>query len=476
MRARAPASHASWLLPLLLAGCAGPHVETAQLAPLTPPAQWRVDPGATAPLERAWWQAFGDPVLTELVTHALANNLDIAIAGTRVRDAKAQEMAARAALLPTLDAVASGADSRSLNAFGQPTEQTAAQPQVQAAWEIDLFGRLSDTRSAARSAWLASEAARDSVRLSIASAVASGYINLLALDARLQTAQQTLTARAQTLRLIQRREAAGYSPKLERMQAEAEYQAAAQIIPPLEQAIAQQENGLKLLTGELPGAIARGGTLATLTEPAIPDGLPSELLRRRPDVTQAEWQLAAADSSLSAARKRFLPQLRLNGSAGAVVSTLLGDPISIWSIGGSILAPLFEGGRLRAGAESTGAQRDSAAFAYRKTALNAFREVNDALVAAQQADRQLAILVKQRDALAESYRLATNRYKEGYSPYLEQLDAQRGLLSAELALIQARANAMQARVTLYQVMGGGWSADMIAQAHQAAAIPQGVTP
>jgi NodT family efflux transporter outer membrane factor (OMF) lipoprotein len=438
-------------------------VQTADVPPVAPPQQWRVDAGPVAPLDRAWWQAFNDPALSQLVERALANNLDIAIAGARIREAKAQEMAARAALLPTLDASVSGAESRSVNAFGLPSKQTAGQPQVQAAWEVDLFGRLADQQSAARSAWLASQAARDAVRLSVASATANGYLNLLSLDARLKVAQETLRARAESLRLAERKTGEGYSPRLELTQAQAEYQAAAQIVPPLRQAIAQQENTLALLAGELPGPVARAASLAALTEPAIPDGLPAELLRRRPDVAQAELQLAAADHSLSAARKRFLPQIRLSGSAGAVLSSLLADPISIWSIGGSVLAPLFEGGRLRAGAESAGAQRDQAAFAYRKAALNAFREVNDALAAASEADRQVAILSRQRDALAESYRLATNRYRAGYSPYLEQLDAQRGLLAAELALAQARAAALQARVTLYQAMGGGWSADAIAQ-------------
>lgn len=451
------------LLVVALGACAGPHVQTADVPPVAPPQQWRVDAGPVAPLDRAWWQAFNDPALSQLVERALANNLDIAIAGARIREAKAQEMAARAALLPTLDASVSGAESRSVNAFGLPSKQTAGQPQVQAAWEVDLFGRLADQQSAARSAWLASQAARDAVRLSVASATANGYLNLLSLDARLKVAQETLRARAESLRLAERKTGEGYSPRLELTQAQAEYQAAAQIVPPLRQAIAQQENTLALLAGELPGPVARAASLAALTEPAIPDGLPAELLRRRPDVAQAELQLAAADHSLSAARKRFLPQIRLSGSAGAVLSSLLADPISIWSIGGSVLAPLFEGGRLRAGAESAGAQRDQAAFAYRKAALNAFREVNDALAAASEADRQVAILSRQRDALAESYRLATNRYRAGYSPYLEQLDAQRGLLAAELALAQARAAALQARVTLYQAMGGGWSADAIAQ-------------
>ncbi len=458
-------------LPLLalaaaLSACAGPHVETARLDPIAPPAQWRVDAGPTAPLDQAWWQSFGDPLLTGLVERALANNLDIAVAASRVRDARAQERAAHAALLPTLDASASGTHSRSVGALGTPSEQWAAQPQLQAGWELDLFGRLSDQQSAARSAWLASQAARDAVRLSVAATTASGYINLLSLDARLAVVRQTLDARSATLRLVGRRADAGYSPRLELMQARADYEAAAQLIPPLEQAIAQQENALKLLIGELPGSVERAASLAALIEPAIPDGLPSELLRRRPDVAQAEHQLAAADHSLAAARKRFLPQIRLTGSAGLALSTLLPDPVRLWSLGGSILAPLFEGGRLRAGAESAGAQRDIAAFTYRKTALNAFREVNDALAVAEQTDRQTAIIVRQRAALAESYRLASNRYREGYSPYLDQLDAQRGLLASELSLVQAQASALLARVTLYQAMGGGWSADAITAAQR----------
>ena len=458
-------------LPLLvlaaaLSACAGPHVETARFDPIAPPAQWRVDAGPTAPLDQAWWQSFGDPLLTGLVERALANNLDIAVAASRVRDARAQERAAHAALLPTLDASASGAHSRSVGALGSPSEQWAAQPQLQAGWELDLFGRLGDQQSAARSAWLASQAARDAVRLSVAATTASGYINLLSLDARLAVVRQTLDARSATLRLVERRAGAGYSPRLELMQARADYEAAAQLIPPLEQAIAQQENALKLLIGELPGRVERAASLAALTEPAIPAGLPSELLRRRPDVAQAEHQLAAADHSLAAARKRFLPQIHLTGSAGLALSTLLPDPVGLWSLGGSILAPLFEGGRLRAGAESAGAQRDIAAFTYRKTALNAFREVNDALAVAEQTDRQTAIILRQRAALAESYRLASNRYKEGYSPYLDQLDAQRGLLASELSLVQAQASALLARVTLYQAMGGGWSADAITAAQR----------
>lgn len=444
------------LLLLSVAACAGPAVETTSVAPIVAPQGWRTDAGPSAPLDRNWWQAFGDPALTALVEQALANNVDIAIAGARVREARAQESLARAALLPTLDAAGAGARSRSVNAFGQPVVQTAAQPQVQAGWEADLFGRLSDRASAARSAWLASQAARDAVRLSVAGATASGYISLRALDARLAVARQTLDARSEALKLARRRTEAGYSPRLELAQAEAEYAATAQVIPPLEQGIARQENGLRLLTGDLPGAIARGAPLASLTGPAIPDGLPSDLLRRRPDIAQAEYQLAASDSLLAAARKNFLPQVRLTASGGAAFSTLLDDPITIWSIGGSILAPLFEGGRLRAAAETAGAQRDQAALGYRKAALGAFREVEDALAAVRHGDEQVALLERQRAAAAEGLRLASSRYREGYSPYLEQLDAQRNLFAVELALVQAKADALSNRVALYQAMGGGW--------------------
>ncbi|QGP81197.1 efflux transporter outer membrane subunit [Sphingobium sp. CAP-1] len=445
------------LILLPLAACAGPTVDTATVAPVAPPPAWRTDAGPVAPFDRAWWQGFGDPALTMLVERALADNVDIAIAGARVREAQAQQGVARAALLPTLEAVGAAADSRSVNAFGHPIEQTAAQPQLQAAWEADLFGRLSDRASAARSAWLASQAARDAIRLSVAATAASGYIQLRALDARLVVARQTLAAREAALTLAQRRSDAGYSPRLELAQAQAEYEATAQVIPPLELAIARQENALRLLSGDLPGAVTRGAALTALTRPAVADGLPSDLLRRRPDIAQAEYQLAAADKSLAAARKAFLPQLRLTASGGAAFSTLLADPITIWSVGGSVLAPLFEGGRLRAGAEAAGAQRDSAAFAYRKAALGAFREVEDALATMKHGDEQVQLLQRQRDAAAEGLRLATNRYRAGYSPYLEQLDAQRSFFAVELALVQAQADALAARVALYQAMGGGWN-------------------
>jgi multidrug efflux system outer membrane protein len=448
----------AFLLPVLLAGCMGDGIRPVSVPPVSPPPAWRTDAVATGgALDRAWWQSFGDPALTALVGQALANNNDIAIAVGRIREARGNLQAVASQLLPTLDASGAAGHSRSVSAFGTPLVQNFGQPQLQAAYEVDLFGRLADQRSAARDAYLASEAGRDAVRLSVANAVASNYIALIGLDARLEVARQTLAARSDSLRIARSRVDRGYAPRLELDQAEAEYQAAVQIIPQAELAITRLENGLSLLTGDTPHAIARGGKLDTLTEVAVPAGLPSELLRRRPDIAQAEYQLAASDKSLEVARKRFLPQIRLSASGGAAFSTLLADPITIWSVGGSILAPIFQGGRLTGQAEAAAGQRDQAAFAYRRAALGAFREVDDALAAIKRLDEQVAAATAQRDALQDVLRRATNRYREGYSPYLEQLDAQRQFLASQLGLVQARTDALNARVQLYAALGGGWN-------------------
>ncbi|MES2495163.1 MAG: efflux transporter outer membrane subunit [Pseudomonadota bacterium] len=445
---------------LLLAGCAAGQVQPIPVPAVETPSAWQ-SPALQANVDRSWWMGFADPEMIALVDRALANNSDIGIAAGRVREARANLTAARATLFPTIDTGVTGGRSRSISPFGTPEVQNFAQPQVQAAYEIDLFGRLADQRSAARNAWLASRAARDAVRLSVASATAASYVALLGLDTRLDIARRTLAARTISLKIARSRVTNGYSPKLELQQAQAEYDGTAAIVPQIELAIARTEHGLNLLTGDVPESVARGATLETLTQPPLAGGLPSELLRRRPDIAQAEQQLAAADTSLAVARKRFLPQLRLSASGGAAFSSLLDDPITLWQIGGSILAPLFQGGRLTAQAEGAAGQRDQAAFAYRKAVLNGFREVEDALAAIRRLDEQVAFATDQRDTLAQGLRLATNRYREGYSPYLEQLDAQRQLLAADLNLAQLKTDALTARIQLYQALGGGWTKAML---------------
>jgi multidrug efflux system outer membrane protein len=442
---------------LLVAGCAGSTPPPPAMTAVSPPVQWRASLGPVNPLEQQWWTAFGDPVLTALVETALANNDDIAIAAARVRQARAQEDLVRAQTFPALTFGAAGGPARALGPFGAALTQTATQPLFQASYELDLFGRIDHEVFAAEQDSVAAAAARDTVKLSVASATARGYLTLRGLDARAWILRETLAARQAAFRNMQDQVRTGYTSRLELNQSESEVQAAAQLLPQVELAISLQENALSVLVGLTPGSVERGVTITELTPPPLPDGLPSSLLRRRPDLVRDEAALASTDAGLAAARLRFLPAVRLTGAAGAAFSSALSNPLGLWSIGGSVLAPLFDGGRLTAGVDHAAARRDEAAFAYRRTALNAFREVEDNRAAVQQLTDQRAALELQHVAVQEALRHATNRYRAGYTSYLEQLDAQRSLLAVELNLAQVRTDQLTTSVALYQAMGGGWS-------------------
>ena len=368
----------------------------------------------------------------------------------------AQAQAARAALTPNLGAGLDTARSQTVGPLGTPLLQTEVAPQLQVRYEVDLFGRLRRLRAAARDELLASREARDLAAIGIAATTATTYITLRALDARLATARQTLADRTQALHFARRRAETGYTSQLEFVQAEAEYRATAQVIPQTELAIARTENALTLLTEAPPGPVARGRALHQIALPAIPAVLPSDLLRRRPDIAAAESQLAATDARLAAARLAFLPRFNLAASGGVAFSTALACLIGLFSLGGSVLAPLFDGGRLRAAENSGAAARDQAALSYRSTALTAFREVNDNLAAVNWLAAQEAEISLQRAALARALFHASERYRAGYASYLEQLDAERQLLAADLTLIQARADRLSALIALYRAMGGGW--------------------
>ncbi len=457
------------LIALALAGCVsrGERQPAPAAAAVAPPPAWRTALGPGGPVTADWWAAFGDPALASLVRRALIGNVDVAIAAARVEEARAAEALARAQLLPQVGGTLPETQGQTLSPFGTPSRAFGAQPGITASFDLDLFGRLRLASRAARAQLLASQAARDTVRLATASTAASGYITLRALDQRLRIARDTLSARSDALRIARRRYETGYSSRLEYRQAQAEYSATAQLVPAAELAIARQENALSLLVGDAPGPIPRGLPLDRLATPAIPAGLPADLLRRRPDLYQAEQTLVAADLSLDSQRAAFLPNLSLTGSAGLVLSTALADPVAVFSLGASILAPIFDGGRLRAQAAAATARRDQAAFAYRRAALVAFREVDDALVSVRRTGEQARDLADQANAARGALQNATNRYRAGYSGYIEQLDAQRNLLSAELTRVQTQADQLASYVALYQAMGGGWSTGAPDTARQA---------
>ncbi len=442
------------LVAVLLAGCV-PSVRAPPAdAPVAAPVAWRTTIASSAQVEENWWQSFGDPLLSALVDKARRNNPDIAVAIARIEEARATEAGSRALLLPTLGVGGDAAYRREVSAFGKPQEALVAQPVFRAGYEVDLFGKNRARIDAASAGIAVREAEREGALLSVTAATASGYIALLGLDARLRVLERTLESRGQARKFARDRARVGYTSQLEQRQAEAEYEAAAQQLPPLRAQIARQENALAVLTGELPTAITPRGTLDALAVPPVPAILPSELLRRRPDVAAAEYRIAAADAQMRAARAQFLPSINLGASAGAALSDLLADPIGIWSIGASVLAPIFQGGRLTAQLDTATAQRDQAAWAYRGVALNAFREVEDRLASILGLAGQQVALDRQRVAVADALRHATNRYQAGYSPYIEQIDAQRALLGVDQAAIQARVDRLQALVGLYQAFGG----------------------
>ena len=427
---------------------------------MTPPTSWRGGPTSSDEVEADWWRGFNDPALNTFVEIALAHNSDIAIAATRVAAARADYHLARAQGHPDVAATLAGGRDRDINpGFGVPETQTTGEAEVAISYDVDLFGRLAATTASAKASLLASEAARDNIRLATIAAAASGYITLRGLDAQLLVLRETLQARGAELRVAKRRAEAGYGTELELAQAEAAYDATEQQIPATELAVTRQEDGLSLLLGANPRDIGRGRELDLLVAPAVPLSLPASLLRQRPDIAEAERQLAATDRALDSARAAFMPDIQLSAIGGLFDSTLVdGSPLGIWSLGGSILAPIFEGGRLRAQADAAAARRDQAAFQYRKSALNAFREVEDALAAVRRDEEQERSIANQSESRKRTLTLATNRFLSGYSPYLEQLDAERQLLSAQLALAQSRADRLTAIIDLYRSLGGGWRA------------------
>ncbi len=444
------------LLAAVLAGCAGPRPGLPAESAVSVPAAWRGGTASNLPIDAEWWRQLGDPALDALVSRAIAGNVDLLVAGTRIAEARAQFRLAASHSLPSVGFGGNAGRTRSVNAFGQGIDQTQASGQFTISYEADLFGRLSANTDASRKALAASEFARDGVRIALISTVVSGYVTLRSLDAQLAIVEDALQSRANELALIRRRYQAGYAGQLELRQAETAYEAAARLVPATRLLITRQENALSLLAGDAPGPIARGSDLDALQRIDVPQALPSALLRQRPDIAEAEMRLASTDRSLDAARAAFMPGFQLSAAGGGVASTLLADPISLFSLGGSILAPLFRGGALRADADAATARRDAAAFAYRKTVLTALGEVEDLMTTLQGLTQEEAALDRQIEANRASLGLAQRRYRAGYASYLDQLDAERSLLDVELQRVGLRSQRLAAVIGLYRSLGGGW--------------------
>jgi len=404
----------------------------------------------------AWWAQFGDPVLEGLIDEALANNLNVKIAAANVQQAAAVLTQARSPLYPQASYGASAAGTRQNEKTGAIYSYEAL---AGASWELDLWGRIRRLTEAARAQVLATEEARRGVILSLVSGVANTYLQLRALDEQLVIATRTRQAYAESVRLFELQFKHGVQPQMTVEQARLQYETAAAAIPQIESQIAQVENALSVLLGRNPGPVARGQAIRALSLPAVPAGIPSQVLEQRPDIRQAEQQLVAANAQIGAARALYFPSISLTGALGIAsldLGKLFSGPNGTWSYQGSIAGPLFTGGAIKAQVRQTEAAREAAELAYRAAIQSAFADVDSALVARAKLVEQLAAEGRLVAAAREYSRLARLQFDGGVAPYFTVLQAEQQLFPAELNEVQLRASLFAATVNLYAAMGGGW--------------------
>jgi len=407
-----------------------------------------------------WWQVFQDPGLQELIRTAIKQNYDLQLATERINAARAQLAVTRSSLFPQVQG--SGNFSGGKDTATQTTFNFLGLT-ADAAFQLDFFGRLRRANEAARAQLLATEDARQIVLLTLVSDVASDYFELLQLDLQLQITRETVKAQEDSVKLTNLRVDHGVATKLDVLQSQQVLDTANAQIPDLERQIAQEENAISILLGNYPQGVPRGRPLVEQTlPPEVPPGLPSSLIERRPDIREAEQNLVAANAEIGVARAQFFPQISLTASGGgafgrdSAFSSLMSSQLGIWSYGTQVSQPIFTGGALRGNLRLTESQRQQALIAYRQTIQRAFGDVSDALIGYQKLHQ---VRIRQQESVAdlqESVRLSNLRYKGGTTTYLEVLDGQRSLYSAELTLAGARGNEYQSLVQLYRALGGGW--------------------
>jgi NodT family efflux transporter outer membrane factor (OMF) lipoprotein len=407
-----------------------------------------------------WWRGFGSPELDGYIDEALRANYDLAAAVARVREADALAKAAGAALLPAVSAGGSGIRERTLATNGSYQNVKLYGAQISASYEIDFWGKNRATRDAAVAAATASRYDRATVELTLMTAVATTYFQGIELRERLAVAQRNLDAAMYILKGLQLQRSVGIATALDVAQQETTVATLSASVPSLEQQLSQTVHALALLIGRAPEALeAPQGSMATLSGPGIGAGLPSELLARRPDVAEAEANLMAANANIRAARAAFFPSIELTGSAG-FASLALANAISsqshVFAVGASLTQPIFQGGALEGRYEFTQARYDELVASYRKAVFSALGNVEDSLVAVRQTEEQTR---RQETAAATARRahdIALAQLKSGVVSILTVLNTEAAMFSAEDALVQARFARLQALVSLFGALGGGW--------------------
>ncbi|HEX4352493.1 MAG TPA: TolC family protein, partial [Polyangiales bacterium] len=410
----------------------------------------------------AWLDIVRDTTLVRLVNVALRQNRNLQIATARINEYRAAVGAAKAPQLPSV--TLNGSESANQIALGSfpPTSYKAARITGDLAWELDFWGRVRRGVDAANADLGSQEAAERATVLSLISDVASGYLQLLELDQERVIAEQTLSSRTSTLEIARDRYNQGLTSELDVRQFEAQVAAPAVTLAQTQRSIAVAEHNLDVLLGQTPMQIARGGSLVAAAEGLIvPDSISVAVIARRPDLQQAERAYAAATARVGMADAARLPTISIVGSYGSQAGepqNIFGNQTRVYQALAGISFPLFDNGRLASASAAARARAEQARAAYEGTALNALREANDALSGVRTARDQAVAQLTQANALRHVLELATLRYQSGLSSYLDLLDAQRSLFSAELALSQAQLGELLAAVQLYKALGGTWTA------------------
>jgi outer membrane protein, multidrug efflux system len=407
-----------------------------------------------------WWQVFQDSQLQDLIRTALKQNYDLQLATERINAARSQVAITRSNLFPQVQGSGNFLGGKESNF---QTKFNFLQLTADAAFQLDFFGKLRRATEASRAQLLATEDARQTVILTLVSDVASDYFALLQLDLELEITRNTVRAQEASVKLTNFRVEHGVATRLDVLQAQQTLDTANAQIPDLERQIAQEEDAISILLGNYPQVVTRGRALVEQPlPPEVPAGLPSSLIERRPDIREAEQSLVAANAEIGVAKAQFFPQISLTGSGGgtfgrsSAFSGLMSSQIGTWSYGAQVSQPIFTGGALRGNLKLAESEHQQALIFYRQTIQRAFGDVSDALIGYQKFHE---VRVRQEETVAdlqESVRLSNMRYKGGTTTFLEVLDGQRSLFSAELTLAEARGNEYQSLVQLYRSLGGGW--------------------
>lgn len=424
-------------------------------------AQAQAQAQAASIADLPWWQVFQDPVLQDLIRRALKQNYDLQIATEKITYARAQLTVTRSNQYPQVNATGNGTDERAFQGF--PFKAKYATYAADAAFQLDLFGKLRRQTESARAQVLATDYARKATILTLVSDVASDYFVLLDLDLQLQITRDTVKTQEDAVKLTQDRLEHGVATSLDFLQAKQVLDTANAQIPELKRQIGLEEDAISILVGDYPRSVTLGRSLVDQPFPAeVPAGLPSSLLARRPDILQAEQNLVSANAQIGVAKAAFFPQISLTGTGGGaigrsgVLTSIINSNIGTWGVGAQITQPIFEAGRLRGNLRAAESQQRQYLISYKQAIQNAFKDVSDALIAYEQYHQ---VRVEQEitvQDLSDSVSASLKRYRGGIATYLEVLDNQRSLFSAQLTLAQARGNEFQSLVQLYKALGGGW--------------------